>query len=87
MTPAKNTSERPFRGVFATYWAASLWVMRSALQLVVRPFELLSTLDSILSFSGYNILHMPRNVKYFLCEIYLKFSKIAKQPNKLQKHL
>ena len=66
---------------------SSLWVMPSAWQLVVRPCWLLSTLDSILSVSGYNILHTPRNVKYFLCEIYLKFSKIAKQPNKLQKHL
>ena len=59
--------------------------MRSALQLVVRPFELLSTLDSILSVSGYNILHDSGNVKHFLCEIYLNFSEIAKQPDKLQK--
>lgn len=61
--------------------------MRSAWQLVVRPFELLSTLDSILSVSGYNILQDAENVKHFLCEIYLKFSEIVKQPDKLQKHL
>ena len=68
-------------------FGSSLWVMPSAWQLVVRPFELLSTLDSILSVSGYNILQSEQIVKRFLCEIYLKFSEAVNWPDKLQTRL
>ena len=54
---------------------SSLWVMPSAWQLVVRPCWLLSTLDSILSVSGYNILQAKQIVKWFLCEIHLNLAQ------------